>query len=142
MSCGFCNLDPKRNKVVYDGDLVFVMPSNPRLMQGHLLVIPKRHIEKPWELTSEERKEIFETVLKFQKKVIDHKIATGCDIRQNYRPFLPEGETKVNHVHYHILPRKLNDHLFEKSEIGHGKVFKMMTEEELETSVKLFEETK
>ena len=45
------------------------MFSNPRLMEGHLLVIPKRHVEKLSELNEEERKELFDTVIEYQEKI-------------------------------------------------------------------------
>src|ERR1035437_3870854 len=112
MDCSFCNtLKNEKERIIEEGKTVFVVFSNPRLMKAHLLVIPKRHIEKPSELNKKERKELFDTVLKYQEKIIS-KIAAGCDIRENYRPFVPENELKVNHIHFHLQPRELNDKLY------------------------------
>lgn len=115
--------------MVTEGRYVFTALSNPRLMPGHLLIIPKRHIEKPSELTGEERAELFEMVITFQEKILQ-KVATGCDIRQNCRPFLPQGKLKVNHLHFHLLPREFEDELYSKSMIYEKTIFQNLPEEE------------
>jgi len=93
---------------------VRVIFSNPRLMKGHLLVTPKRHVEQPWELAEHELKEIFFHIHALQKKLAE-TLGTGCDIRQNYRPFIKQGRLKVDHLHFHLLPRTFQDDLYEKS---------------------------
>jgi diadenosine tetraphosphate (Ap4A) HIT family hydrolase len=105
--CPFC--DPKQ-RVLKENTHVYVLLSNPRKVVGTFLVIPKRHVEKPWEFTEAEAKDIFDLVLMVQKKVAE-KLSEGVDIRQHYRPFVKEGRTKVNHIHYHVLPRTFNDAL-------------------------------
>lgn len=139
MNCPFCNLDPKRNKLIYDGETVFVIPSNPRLVEGHLLVIPKRHIEKPFELNSEERKEILDTILKFQEKIV-RSFSQGCDIQENYRPYTPQSETKVNHIHFHLIPRNPEDELSRISDKGRRELFHMINAGEVMKTARLFEE--
>jgi len=134
MNCPFCKLDPKRNKILYEGKTVFVMPSNPRLVEGHLLVIPKRHIEKPSELTHEERRELMDVVLTFQEKIVK-KVSTGCDIRQNFRPFQKQNDLKVDHIHFHLIPRNLNDVIYEKYEKIQRDVFHLISEEELDKTI-------
>lgn len=89
--------------------------SNPRKVPGHFLVTPKRHVEKPWELTNDELQDIFELVFFVEQKLIG-KLGTGADIRQNYRPFLQQGKIKVDHVHFHVYPRYLDDYLYKVSE--------------------------
>ena len=130
MDCPFCNIDKERNKVIKYGKNVFVMFSNPRLMEGHLLVVPKRHVEKLSELNEEERKELFDIVIEYQEKILDN-IAEGCDIRQNYRPFQKQDDLKVDHLHIHLQPRKFEDELYQKSQIFEKDVFKELTEEEI-----------
>ena len=82
-------------------------------MPGHLLIIPKKYVEKLSELNSEERKEIFDTAIYFQEKILKN-IAPGCDMRQHYRPFIPQRKFKVNHLHIHLQPRKNKDKLWEE----------------------------
>ena len=101
-------------------------------MAGHLLVIPKRHVEKLQELNSDERKEVFDTTLEYQNKVIEN-VASGCDIRQHYRPFLSENDTKVDHAHIHLHPRKLEDELYTESRQQHeSKLYKKLPDKEVE----------
>lgn len=128
MLCPFCHIiNEDKDRVIKEYKTVFVIFSNPRLMKAHLLVIPKRHIEKPSQLTAEERQELFDTVLKYQDIILE-KISSGCDIRQNCRPFQPESNLKVNHVHFHLQPRELYDELYQKSQIFEKEVFQQSTE--------------
>ncbi len=128
MSCPFCEINPQKTFVIEDKEFCRVIFSNPRLKPGHLLVIPKRHVEKPFELNEAERREIFDTVLEYQKKILE-KMASGCDIRQNCRPFLPESEIKVDHVHFHLLPREMSDEIHLATS-GQSALFSPLSEEE------------
>ncbi len=67
-------------------------------------------------------------------------LATGCDVRQNYRPFLVQGRLKVDHVHFHILPRTFQDELYEKSMRFETDMFQDMTERERELVLQIFTE--
>src|SRR5689334_19599682 len=114
MECPFCNLNNETSRLIRETEHVAVILSNPRLMEGHVLVVPKRHVEQPWGLTPSERTELFDTVLDTQHRIIA-AFATGCDIREHYRPFLPQSRTKIDHIHFHLHPRELEDALYEKS---------------------------
>lgn len=136
MACVFCEINKEVTRIVEEKKFVFVAMSNPRLVKGHLLVIPKRHVERPSELNEEERKELFDTAVEFQEKIVS-KFSMGCDIRQHFRPFLPESRIKVNHAHFHLLPRTLNDELHQKSLIYEKEIFQDLTEEEKQDVTKL-----
>jgi len=137
MSCVFCEINPNVTNIIQEKQLVIVAMSNPRLVKGHLLVIPKRHVERPSELNDEERKEFFDTAIEFQEKIIS-KLSTGCDIRQHFRPFLPESRIKVDHVHFHLLPRDFADELFKKCLVFEKEIFQDLTEEEVREYIQLF----
>lgn len=128
MACPFCNLG--KRGVMYTGKEVFVLMSNPRLVKGHLLIVPKRHVEKLSELNASERTEMLDTVIVFQEKLM--KIFEGCDIRQHCRPFLPEGRTKVDHVHFHVLPRNNKDELYQVVQIHQNKLWKDLSDGEIQ----------
>jgi diadenosine tetraphosphate (Ap4A) HIT family hydrolase len=113
--CVFCEeLVRQHEHIVKESNYSFVLLSNPRLTKGHTLVIPKRHVEYPGELTSEEFMDIFALIEEVRCALLA-SIASGVDIRQHYRPFLPESKTKVDHVHFHVLPRSMGDELHQKS---------------------------
>lgn len=119
--CPFCNLQRERDRLLHDGEGVWVILSNPRLVPGHCLVIPKRHIENVTALTPEERREIFDVLILFEEKVLAH--ASGCDIRQNYRPFIPQNDIKVDHLHFHLIPREFEDELYRKAQRFERELF-------------------
>ena len=126
--CPFCTSARYEGRVLKDGKYTYVIFSNPRLMPGHLLVIPKRHIEgRLQELNPEEQTEIFGLLVEFQKKLIE-KIAPGCDVRQNYKPYFENSSTHVNHMHFHLLPRGLDDELHQTE--NHKPLYRDLPEEE------------
>lgn len=139
MDCPFCNINSEKTRILEDKKFVRVIFSNPRLMPGHLLAVPKRHVEKLSELNEEEKKELFETIIEFQEKILS-KVASGCDIRQNYRPFQKQDRLKVNHLHFHLHPRELFDELYEKCQVFEKNVFKDSSPEELDKMLKIFSE--
>lgn len=110
--CPFCNTG---ERVLKENEHAQVILSNPRKVPGHFLVVPKRHVEKPWELSGQELTGIFELIFFIEQKIIG-KLGDGCDVRQNYRPFLQQGKLKVNHVHFHVIPRSLDDYIYQISE--------------------------
>ncbi len=136
-ACPFCEINNEKTRIIRKNILTTVALSNPRLMPGHTLVIPNRHLEKPWELTDNEIIAIFNEINFVRYKLLN-SIATGCDVRQNYRPFLAQSKLKVNHVHFHVLPRTDEDGLYKKSMKFEKSIFKDLTSKERETILKLF----
>jgi ATP adenylyltransferase len=134
MNCAFCKLDKDRNRIVSKYKYCYVMFSNPRLMPGHLLVIPNRHVQKLSELTSEELKELLEIVIKYQEKLLKH--CEGTTIRQNYMPFLPDSRLKITHLHMHIIPRMNKDELYQKVLINEYDIFRDATTQEYDEWIK------
>src|SRR5690348_179400 len=111
-NCPFCNL---HERVLKENKTAQAFLSNPRKVPGHFLVTPKRHVEKPWELTKAELQDIFELIFFIEQRLIG-KLGDGVDIRQNYRPFMKQSRLKKDHVHFHVYPRYLHDYLYKVSE--------------------------
>lgn len=131
MNCPFCNITKKEpERILAEKDKVVVVLSNPRLMKGHTLVIPKRHVKRLSELNEDEKKELMETVIEFQEKILD-EVAPGCDIRRHYRPFLDDAIT-VAHLHVHLQPRHFADKLWEESQQHHRDLFEDLSKKERE----------
>ncbi len=131
--CPFCHL---LQPILKENDLAYVLLSNPRKTKGHTLVIPKRHVENPGELSNEETVAIFELIRYVQTKLLT-AVSLGCDVRQHFRPFLSESQTKVNHVHYHVLPRNPEDALFKQRDLHEKTLFADLTPEEFESMRKV-----
>lgn len=136
MNCPFCHINRGKTRIIKRGKNVIVVLSNPRLVEGHLLVIPKRHVEKISELNEEELKELFENIIEFQEKILS-KISPGCDIRQNYRPFIKQSNFKVDHLHFHLLPRKFEDEIYQKSQIFEKQLWEELNGSQAEKISKL-----
>jgi len=129
MNCPFCNITKKEpDRVLKEKEHFVVFLSNPRLMKGHTLVVPKRHVKRLKELTREEKEELIETIIEFQNKILDN-IAEGCDIRRHYRPFLDDAVT-VSHLHFHLQPRHFADKLWEESQQHQRNLLENLNEEE------------
>ncbi len=139
--CPFCNINKEKNRIIKAGKYVWVIMSNPRLVEGHLLVVPKRHVEKLSELNNDEKDELVNTTIEFQELILK-KYASGCDIRQNCRPFQKESKLKVNHLHIHLQPRELFDELYKVSQIYEKELFKDLGDKEIKKFTKLFSNTK
>ena len=130
--CPFC----ERSRILDENDLACVLASNPRLVFGHLLVVPKRHVEKPWNLRDDEIMAVWNLIKKYQK-LLAERVGDGCDVRENYRPFLQQTKLKVNHLHWHLIPRKNQDELYAKSQIGEQGIFRDLANGELSELAKI-----
>ncbi len=147
-SCVFCTVasgspspeaSADRRRILKEGEYMYVIFSNPRLMPGHLLVIAKRHVTRLSELTEEERRELLDFIIEFEGKILE-KLAPGCDIRQNYKPYIPDSRLSVKHLHFHLNPRYPNDELYEKVDIHRKPMYQDLPPEEKEKLFKLFME--
>jgi len=116
---------------------MYVILSNPRLMPGHLLVIPKRHVTRLAEFTDAERKELLDLLVEFEEKILQ-KLSAGCDIGQHYKPYAPNSRTSVKHFHFHMYPRNLNDELHQTIDPHQKPLYRDLPPEEKDKLFKLF----
>jgi diadenosine tetraphosphate (Ap4A) HIT family hydrolase len=110
--CRFCN---QADNALRENDLAMVFLSNPHKVPGHVLVMPKRHIEKPWDLTPEELQACYDLIFLVEQRFIG-KLGDGFDIRQSYWPFKEQDNLKAKHLLFHVIPRSEGDYLFQISE--------------------------
>lgn len=136
MSCPFCVIDEIKTRIIKEGKYYFVALSNPRLVPGHLLVIPKRHIEKASQLTKKEREEIFNILIALEEDILA-RYSSGCDIRTNFRPFIKQNWVKVDHLHFHLQPREFEDELYQKVQKYEKDLWQELSEEEKEKFTEL-----
>lgn len=139
-NCPFCNIDSLKTRILNTSENTITILSNPALVNFHCLVIPKNHVEKLSDLNLDERNELFLEVVKLQSLLL--KKFSGCDIRQNYRPFLQQSKLKVNHLHFHLIPRINGDELYNKSQIFEKDIFRDLPNEELNKLTEEFRELK
>lgn len=115
VACPFCaKIEDQR--VLDESDLSVVFLSNPSMTRGHTLVVPKRHVWKPWDVTDKEYADLIRLTNKYRQK-LEAVVGPGSDIRQQYRPFLPDGPVhNLRHFHIHILPRQAFDNIYDAEE--------------------------
>jgi diadenosine tetraphosphate (Ap4A) HIT family hydrolase len=131
--CPFCH---PLERIIKENGHAQILLSDPRKVPGHILVTPKRHIEKPWDLTESELKDIFELIFFVEQRVIG-KLGDGCDIRQNYRPFIEQNKLKVDHLHFHVIPRTYHDYIYQVSEKYETDIFAELDDVERDAVTKL-----
>src|SRR5438552_2253105 len=110
--CIFCDPTARKGRVIHAGKLATSFLSSPRLVPGHVLVIPNRHVELPTDLTEQELTAIFQEIKPIIKNMLSSDLAKGVDTWQKTRPYIPQGEIKVDHVHFHLLPSKPGHQLY------------------------------
>ena len=103
--CVFCNIDKSRIEI--ENDLALSFKDLYPVTEGHSLVIPKRRVQSFFELSSNEKKAMFE-LLESQKQDLQNKdkLITGFNIGINDGQ--DAGQT-VMHCHIHLIPRRKGD---------------------------------
>jgi diadenosine tetraphosphate (Ap4A) HIT family hydrolase len=135
IDCPFCN---PLERIVKENASAQVMLSDPRKVPGHILVMPKRHVVKPWDLTPPELQDVFELIFFVEQRIIG-KLGDGCDVRQNYRPFMKQSALKIDHVHFHIIPRSFQDYIYSVVEKHETDLFAELDDVESDAIVKLLQ---
>ena len=106
MSCIFCQIIHKKifANIVYEDDNVLAFEDINPQAPVHLLIIPKRHIESLDDMINIKDSiisDIFNVIYKLAK---DYNLESGFRVITNYGE--DAGQT-VNHLHFHLLGKKL-----------------------------------
>ena len=110
-NCIFCKIARKDlpAKIVYENEAVLAFLDISPISDGHTIVIPKNHYLNIESIPVEELNKTIE-VVKYIATLIHNRLnIDGYNILQNN--FLAAGQV-VNHFHFHIIPRRLNDEKF------------------------------
>jgi len=106
VACIFCAVIENHPQVtslkVYEEQDLFIClnlyPYNP----GHLMIIPRRHVEKFEELTVVERNRMFEVTMMCQKMLSALFSPSGFNVGYNQGDY---SGASIKHIHIHIVPR-------------------------------------
>lgn len=121
--CPFCDEEHFAGQLVAENKSSALIVSLAPYHKHHLLIIPKRHLEKILEINEEEMLDI----ISLQK--IGIKILYGLGY-ENMSVLVREGENigkSVRHLHYHIIPNIM----IGAENIAGGDDRKISTEEEI-----------
>lgn len=102
--CPFC--EPEADRVWFENDLGIVLWDAFPVTQGHVLVVPRRHVARIAELSENEQAALWALVMKARTRLDDDLHPDGFNIGVN--DGRAAGQT-VMHAHIHVIPRRDGD---------------------------------
>lgn len=108
MDCIFCKIIKGEipSYKIYEDEYTYVFLDIAKDIDGHTLVIPKKHCVNVLDCDNETLNHVADTTKKIAMHYVNNCGYDGCDILN------ASGEAaqqSVMHLHFHILPRKYND---------------------------------
>ncbi len=100
MKCPFC--EPEEELLLYENSLIRILIDSYPANRGHLLVVPRRHVESWWELSGEEKAALLKGAEIAMKNLGEALNPDGFNIGINLGR--AAGQT-VPHIHLHVIPR-------------------------------------
>lgn len=113
-ACPFCRDEVIHSQQVYEGKLVRVLYNFRPALEGHILIIPKRHVSLFENLTDDEIVEMKSAIQKMQtafEKAYDK--SDYILVLQNG----PNGGQSVPHTHLHMIPKGEENVLIVKAQL-------------------------
>ena len=104
MNCTFCNID--KDRIILENEIAFAVYDVFPVSKGHMLIIPKKHINNYFEADEDTKKQLWKLVDEC-KEMADKKYAP-----QGYNIGINCGEAAgqtVMHLHIHLIPRYSGD---------------------------------
>ena len=102
--------DDRASLIVHRGKTCFVLLNNFPYNPGHLMVLPNREVGELADLTSEERTEFLELIIRAQQALSKTMSPGGFNVGINVGKVAGAGIPQ--HLHAHIVPRWDGDHNF------------------------------
>lgn len=133
-TCVFCDLPNLEGKIIRRERHFISFISTPWFRAGHSLVIPTRHTTTIAELNPDEASAIMTEIGRISAALDD---GFGTGVMQKYQPLQAENGIKVNHLHFHIFPRRKDeDDLFPVPEPNDFTGFSQPTGDDIKNFVK------
>lgn len=104
--CLFCTFRVDTENTLLANNLFFARFDNYPVSEGHTLIIPQRHVETPFELTSEELVALGQILERVRAYLAREFSADGYNIGINVGQ--AAGQT-IMHLHIHVIPRHEGD---------------------------------
>lgn len=121
--CIFCNKqsgdDDRKNLILFRGKTCFVIMNYYPYNNGHLMVVPKRHIAELPHLSQQEHSEMMQLMSKCVEVLKEEMSPHGFNLGMNIGAVAGAGVK--DHLHFHIVPRWTGDMNF-MPVTGHTKV--------------------
>jgi len=138
--CIFCKIvkgEIPSHKIYEDDSYIAILDVSP-VVEGHTLLIPKFHVETIFGLTDEQARDRGYAELQVVKK-LEKVYGANIEIRNTSGKGASQ---EVMHLHYHLIPRKIGDRLWDgdksRNVLDKSSGFERlkMTKEELEVIVR------
>jgi|SRR5882757_6531261 len=105
--CLFCKQNrPDLNQIMSENKTFYARYDNFPATEGHVEVVPKRHVESFFDLTPKELKDAYRLILAVQVELSEQHDPDGYTIGIN------EGKAAgrtIDHLHIHLIPRRFGD---------------------------------
>lgn len=105
--CIFCKLFRESSrKIIAQNNTFFAIYDEFPVSDGHVLLIPKRHVESFFDITKKELDDLFELIKKV-REIVDRKFNPD-----GYNIGINEGRAAgrtIDHLHIHVIPRYKGD---------------------------------
>ena len=106
MSCLFCDRIASNSDILFENEFVVAIADGYPVSKGHLLIIPKRHIETYFEATKAEKCAIDQAIMTLKHRTDNLYQPDGYNIGINNG--LASGQS-IMHLHVHLIPRYHGD---------------------------------
>lgn len=108
MDCIFCKIinDEISSMKVYEDEYTLAFMDIAKDVDGHIVVIPKKHVENILDCDIETLSHLMETVKKVSNHCVDNCGYEGVNLLNASGK---SADQSVRHFHIHIIPRKEND---------------------------------
>lgn len=105
--CIFCKIINKEipSYKIYEDEYTYAFLDIAKDIDGHTLVIPKKHVTNVLDCDNETLHHVMDTV----KLISNHYVSLGYDGVNIMNASGEAAEQTVFHLHFHIIPRKNND---------------------------------
>ncbi|MEO2152419.1 MAG: HIT family protein, partial [Thermococcus sp.] len=104
MECPFCR--PPKEQLLYEDELIRVLLDAYPANRGHLLVVPRRHVERWEDLTGEEKLALIRGMELAMEVLRETLKPDAFNVGMNLGK---EAGQTVPHLHLHVIPRWKGD---------------------------------
>ena len=123
MECLFCKINEETipSKTLYEDNIVkVIMDINP-IRDGHLLIIPKKHVEDFTELKAKTISHLFEVAKKMKEHLYHGLNPDGLTLTINYGIM-----QEIKHFHLHLIPAYEKPRIIHDLDLIYNKINKQI----------------
>ena len=104
--CPFCDRIAEGDEIIHACAAAVAFADAYPVSEGHVLVVPRRHLARVEDLGADEWAELFGLVREVCRELAERDGVDGVNVGVNSG--VAAGQT-VDHAHVHVIPRRLGD---------------------------------